>query len=148
MKLKVSKATIVILAIAVLGFGAFFLFVTTTVPGEYEMLADIATLEKQPLPSACPRPSERESLLFEVTKMAHVYKTHQRYEKAAQYFLRVIEIQKQLCGADYPGQLVPMNLLAESYELAGVPEKAALVRQEIRVREEQLKLRHPEWKEP
>lgn len=138
MTLKVSKVTIAILAIAVLGFGAFFLFVTTTVPGEYEMLANIATLEKQPLPASCPKPFEREGLLAEVTRMAIVYKSHKRHDKAAPHFLRVIEIQKQLCGPDYPGLLVPMKLLAESYELSGNPEKAVPLRQEIRIREEHL----------
>ena len=138
MTLKVSKTAVAVLAIVVLGFGAFLLFVTTTIPGEYEILASIETLEKQPLPASCPKPSEREGLLPEVTRMAIIYKSYKRHDKAVPQFLRMIEIQKQICGQDYPGLLVTMNLLAESYELSGNPEKAVLLRQEIRVREEQL----------
>lgn len=79
MALKVSKVTLAVLAIAVLGFGVLFLLLGTSVPGEKEILSKIALLEKQPQPSSCPQPFESEGLLVEVTRMALAYKTNKQY---------------------------------------------------------------------
>lgn len=124
MALKVSKVTLVILGIAIFAFGAFFLYVGTSVPGEREMLERIAALEKQPQPTACPHPFEREGLLVEVTGMAIAYTVNGDYKKASPFYLRAVELRKKLCGAEYPGLVGPLLQLAESYDLEGSADKA------------------------
>jgi len=124
MALKVSKVTLVILAIAVLGFGAFFLYIGTSVPGEREILERIAALEKQPQPTSCPHPFEQEGLLVELTRMAIVYTVNGDYKKASPFYLRAVEMRKKLCGAEYPGLAGPLLQLAESYDLEGSADKA------------------------
>jgi hypothetical protein len=124
MALKVSKLTLVILTVVVLSFGALFLYVGISVPGEREILERIAALEKQPQPTYCPHPLEGEGLLVEVTRMAIAYAVNGKYKKASPFFLRAVEMKKKLCGAEYPGLFGPMLQLAESYDLEGSADKA------------------------
>lgn len=136
---KVSKTTLTLITIAVLGLGTFVLYVRNPIPGEYETLATIFMLERQPLPVSCSKEFLRSGLLNELVTMAFIYKSYNQHEKAAAYFLRTVDLEKQICGADYPGLPVPLKLLADSYERAGMPEKGALIRKEIKEHEARQK---------
>lgn len=124
MALKISKAALAILGIAILGFGIFFFYLGTSVPGESEILDRIAAFEREPPPTSCPIGLERTGLLVEITRMAVVYTTNSHYKKATPFYARAVELTKKRCGSEYSGLLGPLLQLAESYDLERSPEKA------------------------
>ena len=134
---KIKRPALIIVGIAFTIFTGFFVFLRFSVPGEKAMLEKISALEKTQ-PTSCPEAFEREGLLVELTRVALAYKSNANHKEATPYFLRVVELQKQLCGANYSGVIGPMTLLAENYDLEGSAEKAALVRKEIQRLKEEL----------